>query len=59
MLLAFLLAVVMTQAGPIGKVGHLLFGAPGWRRLSELSYSAYLYHEQVRWDKWTTQDAAF
>ncbi len=46
-LLVLLLAGIMTGAGPVGRAAHAVFAAGLWRPLSELSYSAYLYHEQV------------
>ncbi len=46
--LAFAIAVAMTGAGPGGRALHRLLSGRLWALLSELSYSAYLYHEQVR-----------
>jgi hypothetical protein len=47
--LAYLLAVVMAQsAGPAGRLVQGVLAAPAWAPLSDLSYSAYLYHVQVQ-----------
>ena len=47
--LAYLLAVIMAQAvGPAGRAVQGVLAAPAWAPLSDLSYSAYLYHVQVR-----------
>lgn len=45
--IAFLMAVAMTSAGPAGRLLRTMFGAHAWKPLSDLSYSAYLYHELV------------
>lgn len=45
--IAFMMAVAMTQAGPAGRILHMLLSARFWKPLADLSYSAYLYHEQV------------
>jgi peptidoglycan/LPS O-acetylase OafA/YrhL len=42
-----LAVVAMTRARPTGRLLHAALGAPVWRPLADLSYSAYLYHEQV------------
>jgi peptidoglycan/LPS O-acetylase OafA/YrhL len=44
----FLMTVAMTRAGAPGRLLHAVLAAPFWKPLAELSYSAYLYHEQVR-----------
>ena len=55
--LAYMLAVVMAQAaGPMSRAVQGVLAAPAWAPLSDLSYSAYLYHVQVcTWSRraWT------
>lgn len=34
--------------GPAGRAAHALLSLRAWAVLEPLSYSAYLYHEQVR-----------
>lgn len=47
--LAYLLAVIMAQAaGRAGRAVQGVLAARAWVLLSDLSYSAYLYHVQVR-----------
>ena len=36
------------QVGPAGRAAHSLLSLRAWVVLEPLSYSAYLYHEQVR-----------
>jgi peptidoglycan/LPS O-acetylase OafA/YrhL len=51
--LAYLLAVVMAQAaGPVGRAVQGVLAAPAWAPLSDLSYSAYLYHVQAHFWVW-------
>lgn len=45
--IAFMMAVAMSQAGPAGRVLHLLLSRRFFKPLADLSYSAYLYHEQA------------
>lgn len=45
---AFMIAVAMTQAGPAGPFLHALLSTRLWKPLASLTYSAFLYHEQVR-----------
>jgi peptidoglycan/LPS O-acetylase OafA/YrhL len=47
--LAVLLAVIMLQAaGPASRAAYDVLAAPAWAPLADLSYSAYLYHLQVK-----------
>jgi peptidoglycan/LPS O-acetylase OafA/YrhL len=45
--IAFMMAAAMAGAGPIGRVLRRLLSGASWKPLSDFSYSAYLYHEQV------------
>ena len=45
--LACVMLAAMTRAGPAGRWLHAALSAAPWAPLAELSYSAYLWHEQV------------
>lgn len=46
---AFLMAAILTRAGPIGRLLWRPLSTKWlWKPLAQLSYSAYLYHEQAR-----------
>lgn len=45
--IVFMMGVIMSQAGPMGRILHMLLSQRFFKPLADLSYSAYLYHEQA------------